>query len=1315
MKHFLKLSFAVVLICLSNFLLAQCFSEQSYTTPGEYTYIVPGATSESFTIEIEARGADGGDFLWGGNPQSDGGEGATMGASFTVNGGDELFIIVGESGFDAFGSPGGGGGGGGSAVIINSADVLIAAAAGGGGGQLQVGFGAGASTNSNAAGGAGPGTSGGGGFNEDGEDGLGGSGGGAGTLTSQGSGGSQGVVAGPGGDGFGGGGGGSGTVGGGGGGYQGGDGADGSGSNYGGMGGDSYISTLYGSNVMTTISGGNGDGNNVDGNVTITCIPTGSVEIALISQSDPLCANENSGSIEVTGLGGTLPYTYTIDNGPEQDNGLFENLSAGTYTLTVFDAMGNSAWNDFTISDPAAVNISVINVMSASCFGGSDGSIEIEGSGGTSSSGFYMYGIDGGALQSSGLFEGLSAGSYNMVVHDDNGCTIDMTVEVNDQPEIVTIITNQTDASCTEATNGTVSFSSSGGQGGFSYSLDGLNFQTPATFSNLEQGDYTVTVQDSDGCTATLEFSIGVADPFVFLILDTTNSNCSAADGTVNMIATGGIGGFTYAIDGGTNQMSGNFVGLVSGTYTATATDGAGCTQDLEFTIGMDNNVDIFSQTTDPTCEGGNDGSITLTLDEDDGPYTIVWTGEGVVQNETNQTNLEEGLYSATVTNGDGCSITADFELQTGTTLLVDGSDVQNANCNNTSDGSVTVTVSGGEAPYAYSLNGISNGTGEFDGLSAGIYQIDVEDSNGCTGQVIITIGEPLAISLDIIDQTEAGCDGDTSGSVTIGATNTVGAVSYELAGITNETGIFTGLAGGSYSCTVTDANGCGAAIDVIILQNSTLSGTLTASTNVTCAGGNNGSATVEGIDGSGSYTYSLDGGPSQDNGTFAFLSAGEYEVTISDTEACSFIVSFTISESSALAFVVDETIDVTCNGLADGSVTFHIEGGTAPYVLVSDGDVLDVLDNDPITFEGVEPDTYQVIITDANGCVVESSVTVSQPESIELVIDYLTNVSCNGAEDGTFGFSIEGGTAPFLLTSLGDGSELEIQENEIIERDNSTAFEAEWLITDANGCSINYLFTLTEPAQLEFVINEQQPASCFDVSDAYISFQIEGGTAPYQIITDEGDIMIIENNEAMESNEAEAGIYNLTIIDANECSIMTTVTITQPDELIIDQISLEHDDGSGNGSITVSAFGGTGTYTYSLNNEDFQTNPTFNDLVEGEYSVTVMDENGCMSTETISIVLSDISEIDSDILNVEIMPNPASDYFTIHMDAIESLDLNINMTDISGKLVMNMNSKITRGASTITIDVADIQAGIYFLNLATEKGHITKKIIVQR
>jgi len=822
-----------------------------------------------------------------------------------------------------------------------------------------------------------------------------------------------------------------------------------------------------------------------------------------------------------------------------------------------------------------------------------------------------------------------------------------------------------------------------------------------------------LTVQDNGGCTSTLDFSIGVADPFVFLILDTTDSNCGADDGTVNMLATGGIGGFTYAIDGVASQMSGSFSGLASGTYTAVATDGADCIQELEFTIGMSNDLSLFAVSSNPTCSGGMDGSITLSLDEEGEPYTLEWTGDGAVQDETMQTNLGAGIYTVIVTDVNGCSLTGNYELVAGTTLLVDGSDVQNVTCNDASDGLVALSVSGGTAPYTYTLNDESNTSGEFDGLAAGMYQIDVEDANGCTGQVTVSIEEPLAILLNIIEQTEAGCDGDTSGSATIAATNTVGVVTYELGGMTNETGIFEGLAGGSYTASATDANGCTMTANVVILQNTTLTGSLITSENVTCAEGNDGSATVEGSAGSGTYKYALDGGPSQDNGTFDNLIAGDYEATISDTEGCSFIVSFTITESSSVAFVIDEVVDASCHDSADGSVTFHIEGGTAPYLLISEGNELDVMGNGSITFDEVEAGTYAVMITDANGCSIESSVTVGAPEELEFVLDYLTNVTCNDAVDASFGFHIEGGTLPYQISVDGEVV-LDINDNEIIESDNEDAQNLDLLIMDANGCTTSFNFVVTEPDPLEFVINEQQPASCFDVADAYISFQIEGGTAPYQAI-ESGDTIVIDNSEPIVSDEAEAGVYPITVIDANGCMTETIVTITQPDELMINNVTTVNDDGSGNGSITVEAIGGTGTYSYSMNNMDFQSDTTFSGLAEGDYDITVMDENGCTWTESVSIIMTDVSDIDPLILEIEVMPNPASQYFTIELDANENLNMSIIMTDITGKKVHDMKTNISVGIKNITVDVDHLNTGIYLLNIATDNGHFNKKMVIQR
>ena len=1309
MKHLTQLFAALLLIIAVHQGNAQCFSEQSFVDPGEYTYIVPGASSESFLIEIEARGGDGGDFLWGGNPQSDGGEGATMGASFVVNGGDELFIIVGESGFDALGSPGGGGGGGGTAVIINGTDVLLAAAAGGGGGQLQVGFGAGASTNSAAAGGAGPGTSGGGGFNEDGQDGVGGTGGGAGTLTAQGAGGTQGVVAGPGGDGFGGGAGGSGTVGGGGGGYQGGDGASGSAGNYGGMGGDSYITSLYSSITLTTNAGADGGGANIDGNVTITCIPTSGVELALVSLSDPLCFGSNDGTIEVTGLGGVAPYSYEIAGGGSQDNGLFENLSAGTYTITVFDGQGNSAWNDFTLIDPPFLDLILISSTEASCPNSIDGSFEVEGSGGTAP---YTYALSGGSSQGSGIFDNLMPGDYLVVVTDDNGCVLDLSVNVGSPGEIDILITSQMDASCVEASNGNVTFSSSGGQSGYMYSLDGINFQTPSTFGDLAAGDYTVTVQDNSGCSNTLDFSIGISAPFTFLILDTSDTNCGQDDGSVNMIATGGIGGFTYALDGGASQMSGSFADLAAGTYTASATDGGGCIQELTFTIEMGGGITYTVDLENPTCANGMNGSINLTLDPDDGPYTFTWTGEGVDPNTEDQSNLGSGIYTLIIEDETGCSAIDEFILQPGIMIEVEITDVQEASCSDAANGSVTLEASGGEAPYSYNLNGSSNITGEFNGLLPGTYDIEVTDITGCSDSVEITITAPMAtFTLMVVDQTEAGCNGVESGSVTLLVEDGQGTIFYTIDGMTNTTGFFTELASGTYTARATDDTGCSVEIEVVILEDTTLSGSVLAMSNVTCHAAANGSVSVTGVEGSGDYTYSLNDGESQTSGEFTGLAGGSYSIEINDAVGCSVILSIEISEPSALLLSIDALTEATCQGVDDGAVIFHIEGGTAPYLLMADGNELNIENNDSITIEEIAAGTYDVTITDDNGCTIDTSIVFNTLTSLDFVVDYLTNVTCNGAEDATFGFHIEGGMAPYTLTTSDDV--FEIADNSIQEFDEGGALEEELLITDVNGCTTSYSLFVTEPDSLEFVINELNPAPC-NGGTAYISFSVLGGTAPYQLIDEDGEILEIMDSEPFESDEAEGGIYPITIIDANGCMEDITVTIPEPPLLEIENIDIINDDGSGNGSISIIATGGTGSYVYIINGGASQTDPTFSDLTDGDYEIVVADQNGCEITTTVTILSTNINEISEKTLIAAIGPNPASDQINIYLDVKEQVDINIKLVDISGRKIMEVQPNINVGHQNLILDTHDLESGLYFINLETTKGRMIKKILIQ-
>lgn len=1053
-----------IFLCLAGILTvnlsAQCWNGEVYIDPGEYLYNIPGQASEQFRIYISADGADGGDFLWGANPSSAGGAGASMAAEFTVSGGDQLFVIVGESGFDAIGSPGGGGGGGGTAVIINGTDVLIAAGAGGGGGQNSLGQGGLANTNSAAQGGGGPGASGGGGFNSPGQNGAAGSGGGAGTLTSWGAGGTQGVVAGPGGDGFGGGGGGSGTGGGGGGGYRGGDGASNGSLN--GKAGDSFVNTLYNSTVLMNSTGQTGGGNNNDGSVGIECLNVvmNTLDLVLVLTEEPQCNGGNLGIIEVMATGGTGPYTYTIDGGPGQNTGTFEGLSAGTYTLEVTDANGATSSISVTLTEPPLLELDVVNVVDVVCFADATGEIVVQGSGGTPfPNGAYNYylGFTNQVFSPDGTFTGVEAGTYDVIVEDQNDCSATVTVTVDSNDEIIVITNQVSNVSCAGDADGLIDVSATGGFGAITYSLNGLPPQSNGLFSGLTAGTYTITVTDADGCSVQQDITITAPQP-IALTTQVMQPSCSSL-GSVSITAAGGSSPYEYSLDGMTYQTSSSFTGLATGDYTAYAIDANGCESLATFTINSFDDLNIQTSSTNPTCAGDSDGSINLSISGASGSYSISWSttdGSGIVAGATQQNALTGGTYVAIVDDGAGCADTVTISLIAPPAITVVAT-AEDLVCNSDSTGSITlVNTGGGTGPLMTSWStsdggGIENNSSNQSGLTAGTYTLTLTDSVGCATSSDYTINEPTALSTTLMVQGASCTEG---GSIAVIATGGTAPYQYAVGGqVLGNDSMFMDLAAGDYIVTVQDANGCTTTENATVAASTDAISLAATTTDPSCHSSNgvaDGAIDLEVSGGDGNYTYSWTG-----NGTMTTtqdlqgIPAGEYTVTVMDGAGCTASSTYVLVEPDPIMVLLSQA-DITCAGESTGSVAVDsVRSGTAPFSY-SWTSGSGALVGSTATVNGLPADIYQVIVVDANGCSSMGTATIDEPEP--LLLPLIVNET---GDTWSVTPAAEGGTEPYEY-ALGDPRMVVTGTVDGLTDGTYTFF-----VTDANDCTISQTVTL--------------------------------------------------------------------------------------------------------------------------------------------------------------------------------------------------------------------------------------------------------------
>ena len=911
--------------------------------------------------------------------------------------------------------------------------------------------------------------------------------------------------------------------------------------------------------------------------VTITQPPLLVASTVLVNNVS--CNGGSDGSATVSGVGGTLPYTYSWPLGDTSST--VSNLSAGTQIATVTDANGCSDTSSITISEPAVLVASAAMTLQVSCNGGNDGSATASATGGTMA---YSFAWSNGDLTA--IATNLSAGNYTVTITDANGCSDTASVTIT-EPLPITLVTTTSNVLCFGAANGTVSVVASGGTAPYTYLWSTGN--TLSTATNLSPGTYGITVTDANGCTENSTATI--TQPTQLIATAVVDSNVSCNSGTNGQASASGAGGTApYTFSWSNGDLDSLAENLSAGTFTVTITDFNGCI-DTSSIIITEPTMLVLSSTVanNVSCFGGIDGSASVNATGGTSPYTYLWSNGST---NTNLTNLAAGTIAVTVTDANGCIDTTSILISEPALLIASTAVTTNVSCNGGNDGAASALGVGGTMPYTYAW---SNGatTASITGLSAGTYTVTITDANGCTDDEPVTITEPTILVGSAALINNVSCNGGNDGSVfAIGSGGTAPYTYSWSNGATGDT--ISSLSIGSYIVTITDFNNCEDTASITITEPAALVASASALNNALCSGSASGIALATETGGTAPYTYAWSNTTTMD--TAINLAAGTYTVTITDANGCFDSASVTIVEPSNVVANGILISDAACNGSSTGSAEGDPTGGTAPYTyLWNNGAGTDTINN-------LSAGSYFLTVTDANGCTGFDTVNISEPALLVIAVDSINDVSCNAGNDGFITTSTSGGTAPYSylwnntattdsISGLGAGSYTVT-------------------VTDANGCTASINPIVQEPSVLNSSILISD-VNCNGGNDGYAIASGNGGTAPYLYSWSTGSA--IDSTGTL-----SIGSCIVTITDDNGCTVIDTAVINEPAILVSSIVSTDSVNcaGDSTGSAIAGAVGGTSPYTY------FWTSPigTANDsllssIPTGLYSVIITDANGCTDT----------------------------------------------------------------------------------------------------
>ncbi len=923
----------------------------------------------------------------------------------------------------------------------------------------------------------------------------------------------------------------------------------------------------------------------------------------------PLCNGGSNGNINLAATGGFGNYSYTWNSGVVGSS--LVGVTAGNYSVSVTDGFC-SASALYNVAQPPPLAASVSST-DASC-NQNNGTATISITGGTPPyQNVNWVGMAGYTAT------GLAPGFYIADFTDFNGCSatlqyqggssvLQYSATIGSLPCGYTLSASSTNQICGNQNDGTATVTVTGGIQPIT--INWSNGGSGATITGLAPGNYTYNYSDGNGQNFTGTVTVNPGIPLLAEVSVVGISCAGINDGqALASVTSGGITPYSYAWSGG-QPNSPQAVNLPPGNITVTVTDGASCTATATGVVTGLPSLSLTVATGFDSCYNSGTGKAAAVIAGGTPPYTYHWNN---FVTDSMNLNLIAGSYTLTVTDNKNCTVTATGVVN-GPAPLVYADTIIHVLCKGNSTGLIYLDVNGGTSPYTYTWSPSSLSGNYVQNLAAGIYKFTVTDVYNCTFIGADTILEPDSVFAASSSHTDILCNGANDGTITINVSGGVTPYTYLGNPIAGGTTVLTGMAAGTYAGDVIDSNGCTVALSETITEPGPQGLTLTG-TNNPCAGASDGTADADFINPTGAVVYDwTPGGVQPPNLTN--LTSGTYIVIATDANGCIQVDSITITEPPAPLMSVDVT-DAVCYG-GNGSATANPSGGTPPYNYM--------WSNNAGNMQTITPPAgnYTVSASDALSCNQTASFVINEPSEIILTVQQ-TNVLCYGDATGDITVSASGGTGSvYIFTWIPNVSSTGLASSLVAGTYNVT-------VADAANCTVDTFAVITEPAAALSTASQATATQCFGGSDGTIVTTPAGGTAGYTFVWTPN----VSNSSSAVG--LSAGTYDILISDANNCTLLETVAVTEPTQIAGNAVSVDvtcyqYTDGQ----IIVNASGGTPSYSYQLSTGAQNATGLFTALATGSYDVTVSDNNNCTITESVII-----SEPDS--VTISVTPDPVT------------------------------------------------------------------------